>query len=172
MNEILAKVLLYLGIGVGGTTVGGIIVGIVIACVKGLSKRALAKLNVKQIAQDTVNETVGQVKKVVMTHSIQPLVASEIEKVNEKVDARLIEMCERVDKRLDKIVNIFDKFYDYFEDSMVSDDKKKAMKTAIEDAKQECVEIESVIVEETIKADEKSIVDPVEGVKTHAEVVR
>lgn len=172
MNEILAKVLLYLGIGIGGTTVGGIIVGIVIACVKGLSKRVLAKLNVKQIAQDTVNETVGQVKKVVMTHSIQPLVNSEMEKVNEKVDKRLIELCERVDKRLDKIVNIQEKFYAYFDDSMVSEDKKKALKEAIEDAKQGVVEIESVIVEESIKTDEKSIVAPVEAVKTQAEVVR
>lgn len=172
MEEILQKIALYLGIGVGGLTVGGIIVGIVLAFVKGYAKRVGEKINVKQIVKDTITETVGQIKKITMAHSIQPLVASEMEKVNEKVDARLVEMCEKVGKRLDKIVNIFDKFHEYFEDSMVSDDKKKAMKSAIEDAKQECVEIESVIIEETIKADEKSIVAPVEAVKTHAEVVR
>lgn len=172
MNEILAKVLLYMGIGIGGTTVGGIIVAIAVACVKGLSKRALAKLNVKQIVKDTITETVGQVKKLAMTHSIQPLVNSEMEKVNEKVDARLVEMCEKVDKRLDKIVNIQEKFYAYFEDSMVSEDKKKALKEAIEDAKQGVVEIDSVIVEESPKTEEKSIVAPVEAVKTQAKVVR
>lgn len=172
MEEILQNIALYLGIGVGGLTVGGLIVGIVFAFVKGYAKRAGEKLNVKQIAKDTVTETVGQIKKVVMTHSIQPLVNSEMEKVNEKVDKRLIEMCERVDKRLDKIVNIQEKFYAYFDDSMVSEDKKKALKEAIEDAKQGVVEIESVIVEESPKADEKTIVAPIEAVKTHAEVVR
>lgn len=172
MEEIFQKIALYLGIGVGGLTVGGLIVGIVFAFVKGYAKRTGEKLNVKQIVKDTINETVGQIKKIAMTHSIQPLVNSEMEKVNEKVDKRLIEMCEKVDKRLDKIVNIQEKFYAYFDDSMVSEDKKKALKEAIEDAKQGVVEIESVIVEESPKAEEKSIVAPVEAVKTQAKVVR
>ena len=172
MEEIFQKIALYLGIGVGGLTVGGLIVGIVFAFVKGYAKRIGEKLNVKQIVKETITETVGQIKKLTMTHSIQPLVNSEMEKVNEKVDKRLIEMCEKVDRRLDKIVNIQEKLYAYFDDSMVSEDKKKALKEAIEDAKRECVEVESVIVEETPKADEKTIVAPVEAVKTQAEVVR
>ena len=172
MEEILQKIALYLGIGVGGLTVGGIIVGIVFAFVKGYAKRTGEKLNVKQIVKDTITETVGQIKKITMAHSIQPLVNSEMEKVNEKVDARLIEMCEKVDKRLDKIVNIQEKFYAYFEDSMVSEDKKKALKEAIEDAKQGVVEIDSVIIEESPKEEVKSIVAPVEAVKTQAKVVR
>ena len=172
MEEILQKVALYLGIGVGGLTVGGIIVGIVWAFVRGYAKRTGEKLNVKQVVKETISETVGQVKKIAMTHSIQPLVASELEKVNEKQDERLTKAIEKLNNKFDKVINIQEKFYDYFEDSMVSDEKKKAMKEAIEDAKEQYVEVKSVIVEESPKVEEKAIVAPVEAVKTQVKVER
>lgn len=172
MEFILDKIGLLAGITVGGVSLLTIIGFVLWKVLTASFNRLLAKINVDGIVDKTVAKAVDRVKSVSFKHSIQPLVESGLEKINEKIDERLEKQLAEIKENQAKIVNIFEKFYDYFEDSMVSDDKKKAMKTAIEDAKQHSVEIESVVVEESPKAEEKTIVAPVEAVKTHAKVDR
>ena len=172
MEFILDKIGLLAGITVGGVSLLTIIGFVLWKVLTASFNRLLAKINVDGVVDKAVAKAVDRVKSVSFKHSIQPLVESGLEKINEKIDERLEKQLAEIKENQAKIVNIFEKFYDYFEDSMVSDDKKKAMKTAIEDAKQDSVEIESVVVEETHEVEEKAIVAPVEAVKTHTKVER
>ena len=176
MTELVKEILLWAGIGVGGITLGGVLGGIAYICLKGAFQRLIAKINIEKVVKETVettvNETVGRVKKVAFSHNIQPLVESELVKVNEKNDERLTKAIEKLYEKQDKQIKIMEKFYAYFDNSMVADDVKKELKEAIKEAKDEHVIIESTIVEESPEATVKTIVAPTEAVKTQVKVER
>lgn len=172
MNEIWQKILLISGISIGGMTLGGIAIAIITAILKGAFARAIAKIDVEKVEERAVKRGLSQLKNIVLTHDIQPLVDSRLDKIEVKMLERVDEHYKKIEERQDKIVNIFEKFYAYFEDSMVSDDKKNAMKEAIEDAKRNDMAVQSVVIEETIETEEKSIVAPVEAVKTRVKLER
>ena len=172
MTEFLSEVWVWaLGI-IGGISITAIITAIICGCLKGAFSKVIAKIDTKKLADRAVDEGIAKVKKIAFTHNIQPLVESGMEKVYENMNQKLTEALAKLYKKQDKMINIMEKFYAYFDNSMVADETKKALKDAIAEAKDERVEIDSVVVEETIEPEEKSIVAPVEAVKTHAKVER
>lgn len=172
MTEFLSEFWVWLVGILGGVSITAIITGVICACLKGAFSKAIAKIDTKKITDRAVDEGIAKVKKITFTHNIQPLVESGMEKVYENMNQKLTEALEKLYKKQDKMINIMEKFYAYFDNSMVADETKKALKDAIAEAKDERVEIDSVVVEETIEPEEKSIVAPVEAVKTHAKVER
>ena len=170
--EFLSEVWIWLVGILGGISVTAIITAVICGCLKGAFNKVVAKIDTKKIADKAVEEGVAKVKKVTFTHNIQPLVESGMEKVYENMNQKLTEVLEKLYKKQDKMINIMEKFYAYFDNSMVADETKKALKDAIAEAKDERVEVDSVVVEETTEPEEKAIVAPVEAVKTHAKVER
>ena len=59
-------------------------------------------------------------------HNIQPLVESELVKINEKSNEHINETVTRLEKKLDKVILIQEKQAKYFDNSIgVSDEAKK-----------------------------------------------
>lgn len=142
MSEVLKQILnwvsLFLGSALGGAIIGGIISGFF----KGKTEKLVNSINVKQIAEDTTNACVEQVKKVSFNQSIQPIVESELEKVNEKADERLQKTVKELKESNAKIINILEKFIAYFDYSIGIPDKiKEEAHIAINSAKE--VEIQN-----------------------------
>ena len=169
---ILDKIGLLAGITIGGVSLLAIIGAVIWFTLKAAFNRTIRKINIDKIVEITVEKAVDRIKNVSFKHNIQPIVMSEIKKLGEEIRAEVEKQYEEIKSDNQKLVNIAEKQASYFDDSIVSDDKKKALKEAINDAKQDSVVVESVVVEESPKTEEKTIVAPVEAVKTQAEVVR
>lgn len=136
MSELLRQILswasLFLGSAMGGALVGGLISGIA----KGKMEKIINKNNIKEISKETVDATVGQIKKISFNQSIQPVVESELEKINEKVDVKLRKQIYKLESQNEKIINILEKFIAYFDYSIGIPEKvKEEAKTAIQTAK-------------------------------------
>lgn len=167
---------------IGGLFAGGTFAGIVWVCLKAAFNRALAKANFKaaqkEAARVAAKEAVGEIKKITYTQNIQPLVISEMVKVNERVDARLVKLSEKVIKKLDLIHEENKALARYFDGSLgVTDEAKKGLKVALANYEKEVVpetqEIKVVEVEDekTQKVENKAkktenttIIDEIEDV--------
>lgn len=143
----------------GGVSVTGILSGVIYFCLKSAFNKQLKTIDVQKIVDKKVDVTVKEkIETVAFTHSIQPVVESELEKLNEKADKHIENTVSRLEKKLDKVILIQEKQARYFDNSIgVSDEAKKELKEAIESAKVEEVKpIESVIVSKVEnKAEEK-----------------
>ncbi len=169
---ILDKIGLLAGITIGGVSLLAIIGAVIWFTLKAAFNRTIRKINIDKIVEVAIEKAVDRIKNVSFKHNIQPIVMSEIKKLGEEIRAEVEKQYEEIKSDNQKLVNIAEKQASYFDDSIVSDDKKKALKEAINDAKQDGVVVESVVVEESPKEEVKSIVAPVEAVKTQAKVVR
>lgn len=164
MSEILKQILnwisLFLGSALGGAVFGGIISGFF----KGKTEKLISSINVKKIAEDTTSECVEKIKKVSFKQSIQPIVESGLEKVNEKADERLQKTIKELQNKNDKIIAILEKFIAYFDYSIGIPDKvKEEAHIAVREAKEKEPEIEQEIkieeVQDTKKKEEENIED-------------
>lgn len=169
---ILDKIGLLAGITIGGVSLLTIVGFVLWKVLSASFNRALRKINLEKIVDIATDKAVDRIKKVSFSHNIQPIVLSEVKKLGEEIKLDVRKEFAEIKENQRKQVVIAEKQASYFEDSIVSDDKKKALKDAIEDAKQDSVVVESVVVEESPKVEEKTIVAPVEAVKTHAKVDR
>lgn len=169
---ILDKIGLLAGITIGGVSLLAIIGTVIWFTLKAAFNRTIRKINIEKIVEVAVEKSVDRIKKVSFSHNIQPIVLSEVKKLGEEIRAEVENQYAEIKDFQRKQVAIAEKQALYFDDSIISDDKKKALKDAIADAKCEPVEVKSVVVEETIEPTEKTIVAPVEAVKTQAKVVR
>lgn len=157
---------------VAGISVSGILSAIIYGCLKGAFNRTISKINVEKIAEKATDKGIEKVKTVSFEHSIQPLVESELEKIDEKIAKQFKEELKKVQDNYDKIIAVLEKFYAYFDDSMVSETKKQELKQALEDAKSAPKTAESVLVEEIIVEEPKQAVEPEKTAKKSAKVVR
>lgn len=162
--EILNQVWVWV-IAVCGFIAGSGIVGMIVAFLpKLLANIVVKKINIKKEQEKGFNEGVAQVKKVTFKHSIQPVVESELVKVTEKVDERIVKQNKEIKEQYNRIVNVLDKFMAYFENSMVSEEKKAELREALNQAKtpivvEEIVESGEIIVEDNkvaLKEENKS----------------
>jgi hypothetical protein len=118
----------------------------------GLSNKNFVKINVEKIADQATNKGVEKVKKITFTHSIQPIVESGLQKINEKSNEYIDKSIARLEKKLDAVILIQEKQASYFDNSIgVSETAKEELKQAILGAKKGITEVESVIEEETIE---------------------
>lgn len=169
---ILDKIGLLAGITIGGVSLLAIIGTVIWFTLKAAFNRTIRKINIEKIVDVAVDKAVDRIKKVSFSHNIQPIVLSEVKKLGEEIRAEVENQYAEIKDFQRKQVAIAEKQALYFDDSIISDDKKKALKDAIADAMCEPVEVKSVVVEESPKEEVKSIVAPVEAVKTQAKVVR
>ena len=137
-----------------GIYVSGIISAVIYGCLKGAVNRTINKINVEKIAEQATDKGVERVKTVSFKHSIQPLVESELAKIDENVAKRFTEELKKVQDNYNKLVAILEKLSAYFDGSIgVTEQAKAELKEAIEEAKTEpktpeTVETEEVIIEE------------------------
>lgn len=169
---ILDKIGLLAGITIGGVSLLTIVGFVLWKVLSASFNRALRKINLEKIVDIATDKAVDRIKKVSFSHNIQPIVLSEVKKLGEEIKADVKKEFAEIKENQRKQVVIAEKQASYFEDSIVSDDKKKALKDAIEDAKQDSVVVESVVVEESPKVEEKTNTTPLEAVKTQTKLER
>lgn len=171
--EFLSEIWVWIMSALGGVSLSAIITAIIYGCLKGAFNKTIAKINVQQIADLATEKGVERVKKVSFTHSIQPLVESELEKINEKATAVLKKELKDVKERYDKVINILDKLASYFDNSIgVPEEKKEELKQALAEALDKPISAESVIVEELVEKDETAEKTIANQTKTTTKVER
>lgn len=150
MGEIFSQVWVWVVTALGGISLSAIITSIIYGCLKGAFNKAIAKINVEKIADKATEKGVERVKKIAFTHDIQPLVESELVKINEKSTEVLKEELKKVSAKYDKVVTILEKLSAYFDNSIgVSEQAKTELKIALVNAKEEEVlPAESVVIVE------------------------
>ena len=156
--EILSSVGLWIAGIVAGVSIPTIIGTVFYLVVKGSVTRMISKINVQKIAEQATEKGIEKVKKVSFTHNIQPLVESELVKINEKSNEHINNTVARLEKKLDKVILIQEKQAKYFDNSIgVSDEAKKELKEAIEKAKTDIVEPVESVIEEEVKEEVKPV---------------
>ena len=142
--------------GLGGITVGGIVTVICTAFIKGSITKVVAKVDVAKTEEKAVNEGLKKLKGVTFKHNIQPVVESEIAKLNETAIAGIKGSLNDIKAEYTNLVLIMKKLAAYFDDSIVSDEKKAELHEAIAQAEGSPLYVESVALEENIKEDKKA----------------
>lgn len=151
--EFLNEIWLWiLGI-LGGVSYTGIIAAVIYGCLKGGFNRTLQKMNIEKINENLANKQMERIKQVSFKQNIQPIVESELKKVTETANEYIKKQLEEVQKKYDNVIAVLEKFYAYFDDSLVSDSKKQDLKQALQDAKTETstpneIEVSQVVIEE------------------------
>ena len=157
----------------GGISLSSIITAILYGCLKGAFNKTISKINVQKIADQATEKGVEKVKKNSFTHSIQPLVESELKKVNEHSVEVLKKELLDVKEKYDKVINILDKLAAYFDNSIgVPEEKKVELKQALLDAVETPIKAESIVVEETLAETTIKAVEPKQELKTTIKVER
>lgn len=171
--EFLSGIGLWIVSALGGISLTGILTTVIWGCLNGAFKRTISKINVQKIADQATEKGVEKVKKISFTHSIQPIVESELKKINEEYTETLRTTLEDVSKKYDNLINIIKKLSAYFDNSIgVPETAKQELKTALIEAENKAVEVESVVVEENIVETPKQAVEPKIQAKTPTKVER
>lgn len=150
--EFLNEIWVWIMSAVGGVSLSAIISAIIYGCLKGAFNKTISKINVESIADKATEKGVERVKKVSFTHNIQPLVESELKKINEHSVEVLKKELADVQAKYDNVINILDKLACYFDNSIgVAEEKKEELKQAIAKAQNKPMVAESVVVEELVE---------------------
>lgn len=148
VNQIWSVIAPYLA----GISVAGVVSTIFYAILNAAFRKTVNKIDVKKIVKESTDKGIEQVKEVTFKHSIQPVVNSELVKINEKADEHLEKAIQRLEKGYDKLVNVIDKLGAFYDDSMIPNEKKEAFKQAVKEAltdnTQEVILESDVIVED------------------------
>lgn len=170
---ILNQIWVWIGTALGGISLAGIISAIIYGCLKGAFNRTIAKINVQKIADQATEKGVEKVKKVSFSHTIQPLVESELKKLNEHYVEVLKVYMEDVAKKYDSLILVLEKLSAYFDNSIgVNETAKQELKQALAEAKNEQIIAESVVVEENIEPIKEQAVEPLKPSKKVTKVER
>lgn len=115
----------------------------------GIGKRIAEKIALKDLYDKTLEESKKGLKQITFKQSIEPLVNSELEKVNEKVDARLTNELAELKRKNDLMLKALQKFASFFDDSyMVNAEKKEELKQVFEEYnKLEIPQEQEIIIE-------------------------
>lgn len=175
--EILNEIWVWIVSALGGVSLAGVISAAIYGCLKGAFGKTISKINVEKIAKDATDKGIDKVKAVSFSHSIQPLVESELKKINElSVEVVKKELSE-VKAEYRTLINIIKKLSAYFDNSIgVSDTAKQELKQAIAEAENEPVEPTNYAVvgevEEENEAKDKTEREPLQDVKKATSVER
>jgi hypothetical protein len=173
MEQIFNEIWVYVVSSLGGLSLTAILTSIVYGCLKGAFSKTISKLNVEKIAEEATEKGIDRVKKVSFTHSIQPIVESELKKINEYSTEIIKKELADTQKKYDSVITILEKFALYFDNSIgVTEETKKELKQAIATAKNKPISIESVVVEETTEEMPKQAVNSLKEPKNTTNVQR
>ena len=154
--EFLNEIWVWIMSAVGGVSLSAVISAIIYGCLKGAFNKTISKINVESIADKATEKGVERVKKVSFTHNIQPLVESELKKINEHSVEVLKKELADVQAKYDNVIDILDKLACYFDNSIgVAEEKKEELKQAIAKAQNKPMVAESVVVEELVESTAK-----------------
>lgn len=157
MGEIFTQAVVWIGTALGGISLAGIITAILYGCIKGAFNKTISKINVQKIADEATEKGVEKVRKVSFTHSIQPLVESKLEKINEKATEVIDKSVQSLNAKFDNVILILERLSAYFDNSIgVSEQAKAELKKAIADAKNEVKTAESIVEVEDVAKVEKT----------------
>lgn len=171
--EFLNEIWVWIMSAIGGVSLSAIISAIIYGCLKGAFNKTISKINVESIADKATEKGVERVKKVSFTHNIQPLVESELKKVNEHSVEILKKELADVQAKYDNVINILDKLACYFDNSIgVAEEKKAELKQAIAKAQNKPMVAESVVVDEIVEPTPKQAVEPKTDRKSTTKVER
>lgn len=160
LKIILQYATLFLGSAVGSAIVSGIISGFI----KGKIESKIGNKAIKDAAKEIMAEMIDQIKTTTFKHSIQPVVNSELEKVNEKADAHLLRATQEQKEFMVKIVKILSKFIAYFDYSIgVPEKVKEEAKEALAEAQIEEVKPDEVFEVQVIEEPKVELVKVVEN---------
>ena len=137
----------------GGLSISSIISAVIYGCLKGAFNKTISKINVEKIADLATDKGVERVKKVSFTHNIQPIVESELKKINEYAIEVFNKKMETISKQYEMIVQILIKFSAYFDNSIgVPDSAKEDLKKILLEAlENEPKQAESVVIDEIVE---------------------
>lgn len=159
--EILNTIWVWVLTILGSISFGSIFLFVAKLSIGGQVKKLIAKINVKEIADQATEKGVAKVKKISFNHNIQPLVESELVKINEKSTEVLKKELADVQKKYDNLIVIMEKLSAYFDNSIgVAEEKKADLKKAIADAKNDPITAESIVIDEFVDEDVKSVAEP------------
>ena len=163
--EIFNEIWVWLVATLGGVSIASIITAIIVGCIKGAFNKTISKINVEKIADNATDKGIERLKKISFEQSLLPIAKSELQKVTETANEYIKTSLEETQKRYDKLIAVLEKFYAYFDDSMVSETKKQELKQALENAKTEQQATQSIVVEETVDQEQNQAVEPKETAK-------
>ena len=175
--EILNEIWVWIVSALGGVSLAGVISAAIYGCLKGAFSKTISKINVEKIAKDATEKGIDKVKAVSFSHSIQPLVESELKKINEMSVEVVKKELNEVKAEYKTLINIVKKLSAYFDNSIgVSDTAKQELKQAIAEAENEPVEPTNYAVvgkvEEEDEAKDKTAREPLQDVKKATSVER
>lgn len=149
--EIFTEIWMWIVSAVGGITLAGIITAIIYGSLKGAFNRAISKINVQKITEQATDKGIERIKKISFSHSIQPLVESELKKVYEQATKTINEELKSVQENYNNIINVLEKLSAYFDNSIgINASTKAELKNALESAKDKSVVVDSVVAEPEI----------------------
>ena len=175
--EILNEIWVWIVSALGGVSLAGVISAAIYGCLKGAFSKTISKINVEKIAKDATDKGIDKVKAVSFSHSIQPLVESELKKINEMSVEVVKKELNEVKAEYRTLINIIKKLSAYFDNSIgVSDTAKQELKQAIAEAENEPIEPTNYAavgkVEEEVEAKDKTEREPLQDVKKATSVER
>lgn len=175
--EILNEIWVWIVSALGGVSLAGVISAAIYGCLKGAFSKTISKIDVEKIAKDATDKGIDKVKAVSFSHSIQPLVESELKKINEMSVEVVKKELNEVKAEYKTLINIVKKLSAYFDNSIgVSDTAKQELKQAIAEAENEPVEPTNYAVvgkvEEENEAKDKTAREPLQDVKKATSVER
>ena len=175
--EILNEIWVWIVSALGGVSLAGVISAAIYGCLKGAFSKTISKINVEKIAKDATDKGIDKVKAVSFSHSIQPLVESELKKINELSVEVVKKELNEVKAEYKTLINIVKKLSAYFDNSIgVSDTAKQELKQAIAEAENEPIEPTNYAVvgkvEEEDEAKDKTEREPLQDVKKATSVER
>ena len=175
--EILNEIWVWIVSALGGVSLAGVISAAIYGCLKGAFSKTISKIDVEKIAKDATDKGIDKVKAVSFSHSIQPLVESELKKINEMSVEVVKKELNEVKAEYKTLINIVKKLSAYFDNSIgVSDTAKQELKQAIAEAENEPVEPTNYAVvgkvEEENEAKDKTEREPLQDVKKATSVER
>lgn len=175
--EILNEIWVWIVSALGGVSLAGVISAAIYGCLKGAFSKTISKINVEKIAKDATDKGIDKVKAVSFSHSIQPLVESELKKINEMSVEVVKKELNEVKAEYKTLINIIKKLSAYFDNSIgVSDTAKQELKQAIAEAENEPIEPTNYAVvgkvEEEDEPKDKTAQEPLQDVKKATSVER
>lgn len=152
--EFLNEIWLWIGGIFGGISIAGAFSAVIYGALKGAFNKTLQKMNIEKINENLANKQMERIKQVSFKQNIQPIVESELKKITEMANEYIKAQLNEIQKKYDNLIIVLEKFYAYFDDSLVSENKKQELKLALETAKKETniaieLEVDEIIVEKT-----------------------
>lgn len=151
--EFLSEIWMWIATILGGVSLTAILTGVIVGCLKGAFSKLISKVNVEKIAEDTTTKSIEKIKKVSFEQSLLPIAKSELQKITETANEYIKASLAETQAKYDKLVAVLEKFYAYFDDSLVSESKKQELKQALDEAKETTPTTQTITIVDEVAED-------------------